>query len=538
MFEHLAPGFRYVRDSKAGLVLEVGVSGDRLVEIPMFNKGTAFTEEERDALGLRGFLPPRVVTMAQQIDRVLWTFANQASDLERYLHMMAVLDRNETLYYRMLVDQLETMLPIVYTPTVGLACQNFGRIFRRTRGIYLTPEDAGRVDEILARWPFPEVRIVVVTDGERVLGLGDLGAGGMGISIGKTSLYVAGAGIHPGQVLPVCLDTGTSNPRLRADPLYLGRDRARVRGEPYDALVDAFMRGVTRRFPRALVQFEDFASTNALRLLDRWRDDACCFNDDVQGTGAVTRAAVLGGLRMTGRDLRETRIVVAGAGSAGIGIARALDDASVWVVDDRGLLVQAREDLSDAQRVLARAEPGGSLEEIVRRVRPHALIGVTGTPGLFTRAILAAMEGPRPLVLPLSNPTSLAECTPEQAHEWSGGLALVATGSPFPDTLQCNNMYVFPGVGLGVTAVGARIVTDGMLAAASRALADLAPEGTLLPPLHEIRRVSLSVARAVAREAIREGLATEDDERGVDERVESAVWEPLYVPYRPMRKKR
>jgi malic enzyme len=446
-----------------------------------------------------------------------------------------VLDRNEHLFYKLLLDSLEDMLPIVYTPTVGQACQNFGRIFRRTRGVYLQPDDAGRVDEILGRWKFPDVRVIVVTDGERVLGLGDLGAGGMGISIGKTSLYVAGAGIHPAQVLPVCLDVGTENPALRKDPLYLGSNRGRVRGAAYDRLVEAFLAAVARRFPRALVQFEDFASGNALRLLDLHRDRSCCFNDDIQGTGAVARAGVVAGLRAAGRTLEQARVAICGAGSAGIGIARALAGASIWMVDEKGLLTTDRSDLSPHQRPLARAEPGGALADVCRRVRPHVLIGVTGQGGLFTREVIAALEGPRPLVFPLSNPTSQAECTPGEARAWSGGRAIVATGSPFPATPQCNNVYVFPGVGLGVLLAEATRVTDGMLAAAADTLAGMAPGEALFPPLRHIRKVSAKIALAVARAAGHDGVARRTE--GLEEALSQAVWEPRYVPYRAARER-
>jgi malic enzyme len=532
MLEDPMPGYRWGYDLDGGRVLEVSVRGERLIERAMFNKGTAFSMEERDALDLHGLLPPRVVTLAQQVERVRWTYDHQESDLERYLHMMGVLDRNETLFYRMLADHFGALLPIVYTPTVGLACQHFGRIYRRTRGLYLRPEDHGRMDAILGRWRFPNVRVIVVTDGERVLGLGDLGAGGMGIAIGKCSLYVAAAGIHPAHVLPVCLDVGTENTALRGDPLYLGVDRPRLRGPAYDEFVDAFLDAVARRFPAAMVQFEDFASPVAMHLLRRHRDRLCCFNDDIQGTGAVTRAVVVAAQRDTGRCLQDLRVVVAGAGSAGIGIARALAGAEVWVVDDRGLLTPGRPDLGPVQRSVARDEEAAGLADIVRRVRPHVLVGVTGVPGLFTREMIQAMEGPRPLVLPLSNPTSMAECTPGQVREWSGGLAQVATGSPFPATAQCNNAYVFPGVGLGVMIAEASRVTNGMLGAAADALAAVAPPAALLPPLARIRDVSRAVALAVARRALEEGVARVAPDADLEAALAARVWDPTYVPYR------
>jgi malic enzyme len=526
------PRHRYVTDEKGAACLEVPAGGFALIENPLLNKGMAFDAAEREELGLTGLLPPRVVTLEQQAERVLWTFQRQESDLERYLHMMGVLERNETLFYRILVDRFPDLLPVVYTPTVGLACQNYGRIFRRARGLFVTPEDQGRLDQVLARWRYPNVRVVVVTDGERVLGLGDLGAGGMGISVGKASLYVAGAGFHPAQVLPVCLDVGTDNAALRSEPLYLGIDRPRLRGEAYDRFVDAFLEAVSRQFPHAVIQFEDFASTNALSVLERHRDARCCFNDDVQGTGAIARAALAAGLRGTGRTLQGLRVVIAGAGSAGVGIAGALKDADVWVTDERGLLTPDRPGLLAAQRALTREGEGATLLDVVRRVRPHALIGVTGVPGLFTRAMIEAMEGPHPLVLPLSNPTTHAECTPAQAIEWSGGLARVATGSPFPDTAQCNNVYVFPGVGLGVVAADARRVSDGMFHAAAEAVAALSPPDRLLPPLQKIREVSLAVALAVAQAARAEGLARVGPRADLAAKVRDLVWEPRYVRYR------
>ena len=531
MLDDPLPNFHWRRDPHGNLNLEVGEHGARLIELPSFNKGTAFTEAEREALGLTGLLPPRIVTMAQQIERVLWTFQHQESDLERYLHLMGVLDRNETLFYRLLVDRFDELLPIVYTPTVGLACQHFGRIFRRARGLWVTPRDVDRIDEILGRWRFPNVRMIVLTDGERVLGLGDLGASGMGISIGKASLYVAGAGFHPSQVMPMCLDVGTENAALRTDPQYLGVQHPRLRGAPYEDLLDRLLAGLARRFPRAVVQFEDFASDNALRILDRYRTSMCCFNDDIQGTGAVTRAVVLAALRGTGRTIADLRVVIAGAGSAGTGIAHALAPAGIWLVDDRGLLTRERDGLTDAQRPLAREEPGGGLLAIVQRVRPHVLIGVTGVPGLFTREMVQALEGPKPLVLPLSNPTSNAECTPQQAREWSGGLAQVATGSPFAGTEQCNNVYVYPGVGLGVALAESTRVTPGMFVAAAEQIAAAAPPERLLPPLRSIRSVSRAIALAVAAQARAEGVAAVDDALDLERRLDDMVWEPDYVPY-------
>jgi malic enzyme len=477
--------------------------------------------------------------MEEQASRVLSNYRAQRTDLERYAALQALMDRNETLFHRILLDHLEEMLPIVYTPTVGQACQKFGQLYRRGRGIYLTPEDTKDVSRILRRWRFSDVRVIVVTDGERVLGLGDLGAGGMGISIGKCCLYVTGGGIHPARTLPVCLDVGTDNEAFLGERLYLGKRRRRVRGAEYDALVESFLASVVERWPRAMVQFEDFGMGNALRLLDLWRDKVCCFNDDIQGTGAVTLAAVLAGLRLTGQRFQDLRVLMAGAGSAGIGIARALRGARIWMCDVEGLLTTSRTNLMPAQREFAVDEnvdeAKATLAETARRVRPHVIVGVTGKQGSFTREIVGAMDGPRPMVFPLSNPTSCAECTPAEAREWSGGRAIVATGSPFEGTSQCNNVYIFPGVGLGVLSCDATRVTDGMIRAAAEALAAMAPVGEgdrLFPPMRDIRRVSREVAFAVASRAIRDGVAAPQTDDDLRARIADEVWEPEYIPYR------
>ena len=526
-------GFHYRRDPTSGEEwLEVPIKGELLNDFPMFNKGTGFTQEERDELGLTGVMPPRVVSMELQAERVLLNFHRQATDIDRYLSLMALLDRNETLFYRVLIDHLEELLPIVYTPTVGLACQQFGRIYRRTRGIYLRPEDAGRIDEILANWPFRGVRVIVVTDGERVLGLGDLGAGGMGISIGKSSLYVAGAGIHPARVLPVCFDVGTNNENLLLDALYLGKARRRVRGPEYDALVEAFFKGVAKHFPKAMVQFEDFGMGNALRLLERYQDRACCFNDDIQGTGAVLLSGVLAGLRLTGGKLEEQRVVIAGAGSAGTGIARMLKGAKIWMVDVDGLITTSRATLTPEQRQFARDESAASLADTVMRVKPNVLVGVTGKAGLFTREMIEAMSGPRPMVFPLSNPTAMCECTPDDIRAWSGGRAIIATGSPFPGTEQCNNVYIFPGVGLGVAACESKRVTDRMMRAAAHRLAALATGEQLFPAMRDIRKVSAHIAFAVAKTAMEEGVAEPLGDDALRERIVGEMWEPRYIRYR------
>lgn len=535
MAEH-AHAFTVARDERGERVLCCPVVGEHLLNSPLLNKGTAFTERERDELGLRGLLPPRVCTIEEQEARVLENHRQKTSDLERYIHLVALMDRNETLFYRVLADHLEEMLPVVYTPTVGLACRNFGRIFRRGRGLYLTPEDRGRIAGILSRWPFPRVRVIVVTDGERILGLGDLGANGMGIPIGKLSLYVAAAGVAPSEVLPVCLDTGTDAEAVRNDPHYLGRRVPRLRGPAYDDLLDEFMEGATRAFPGVLLQFEDFAQGNAFRLLDRFRNRYLCFNDDIQGTGAVALAAVLAAERITGRRLAAERIVIAGSGCAGIGIARMLTAAMVEagisverakekisIVDSKGLVTCDRKNLSGPKAEFARDQRSMTLEQVVRAAEPTVLIGATGQPGLFSESILSRL-GDRPLVLPLSNPTDKAECTPAAVQQATGGAALTATGSPFPGSSQCNNVYLFPGVGLGVQHAGLARVTDGHFLTAARALSEETPrtdleKGLLFPPVRDIRRISTRLAEMIAA---KEGLAL----RAVE------LWEPVYLPYR------
>lgn len=512
--------------------LEVSARGVELTDHPLLNKGTAFTGEERDAFGLRGLLPPRITGIREQVDRVMANYAKKSSDLERYIHLISLLDRNETLFYRTVVDHIEEMLPIIYTPVVGEACLQFGRIYRRHRGLYITPDDLGRIDSILSNWPEDDVAVVVVTDGERVLGLGDLGAGGMGISIGKCSLYVAGAGIHPARMLPVCLDTGTDNAPLLEDPLYLGQRRARLRGRPYDALVDAFVAAVKRRWPRAIIQFEDFAKTNAHRLLEKHKLRARCFNDDIQGTGAVALAGVLSALEHIGEHLETQRIFIAGAGSAGVAIASMLRGAELWMFDVGGLVTASNFDRAELAP-FARNEPPASMLEVARRVRPTVLIGVSGQRGLFDQPLLSAMGGDRPIIFPLSNPTAHSECTPEEARAWTGGRAIVAAGSPFPQTAQCNNLYIFPGLGLGVLASQASRIDDELFRAAARELADLAPPGSIFPPIQNIRAISRRIAMAVGRSAIGRGLAPPLSDTELARAIDDEVWEPSYLPYRP-----
>lgn len=524
--------FRLLVDRDGTRFVECPVLGDHLTGFPILNKGTAFDERERDELELRGLLPPHVSTIEEQVGRVLFNYRQKSSDVEKYVQLVSLLDRNETLFYRVILENLREMLPIIYTPTVGAACRAFGRLYRRGRGMYLTIDDMGRIPRILGNWPFRRVRVIVVTDGERILGLGDLGANGMGIPVGKLNLYVAAGGIRPWQVLPICLDVGTTRQELLEDPLYLGVRRRRVRGGAYDALLDEFVSAASRLFPGVLIQFEDFATANAFRLLERHRDNALCFNDDIQGTGAVALATLLASERRTGRSLGQERIVLAGAGNAAVGIADLIvaaarargvapDDMrrSIWMTDVGGLLVKSRDDLGAHHRAYVRDEARMPLEDVVRSVRPTVLIGVSGQGGLFSSAVLGGL-GDDPLVMPLSNPTSAAECTPEEALAATGGRALVATGSPFAETTQCNNVYVFPGIGLGLVASRARRAPSEVFLVAAHALAAMASDdelaqGRLLPGLSSIRDVSLKIARAVA------GAHTEIEQ-----------WTPEYLPYR------
>jgi len=542
--------------------VEVRLRGPQLLNHPMYNRSTAFTREERRALGLDGLLPDVVSTMEQQAQRAYGNIVRKSDALERYIGLAAVQDRNEHLFYRVLLEHLEEFLPIVYTPTVGLACQHYSRIFRRARGLWITPEHRGRMTDVLANAPYEDVRLIVVTDNERILGLGDQGAGGMGIPLGKLAIYVAAAGIHPAQTLPVSLDVGTDNEALVDDKLYIGWRRPRLRGEAYDAIVEEFVRAVKLRFPRALLQWEDFKQWNAFRLLERYRGELPSFNDDIQGTAAVATAALISAARATGQRISDHRLVIVGAGAAGVGIARlfrralehdGIDGAElarrVLLVDAEGLLVDDndafRGDLSlpaDAGAAMGLGR-GTSLLEVVRATKPTALVGVSGATGAFSEEVVRAMAAgvARPAILPLSNPTSQSEAKAEDLLRWTDGRALVATGSPFEPVEvggrhvrigQGNNALVFPGVGLGVLVSEAREVTDGMFAAAADALAaevsddDLAA-GSILPTLSDLRRVTVRVATAVVECAKSEGVARNAPEHPADA-VAAMMWHPAY----------
>lgn len=565
--------FALTRAGDGAWSLDVPLRGDALLGHAMYNKGSAFTEEERAAFGLVGKLPDAVSTIEQQSRRICANIRRNADPLEQYVGLAALQERNETLFYRALLDHLEEFLPIVYTPTVGRACQEYSHIFRRGRGLWITPEHRGRVASVLRNTRFEGVRLICVTDNERILGLGDQGAGGIGIPIGKLALYTAAAGIHPAHTLPISLDVGTDNEALLADDLYLGWRHPRLRGAEYDALVEELVTAVMEVFPGALLQWEDFKKQNAFTLLDRYRERLCSFNDDIQGTAAVAVSGLFAAGRISGRALSEERVVILGAGAAGIGIARQLRAAmervglagealgrAIAVLDSRGLLTGervAREpykaDFSwPAERVRAvgLGEDLG-LQAVVRALKPTALLGTSGQAGQFdeatVRAMAAAVE--RPAIFPLSNPTSKAEATPEQLLRWTDGAALIATGSPFAPVehggrthriAQCNNVWVFPGLGLGALLTRARRVTDALFTVAAETLAagvephDL-EAGLLFPPIHELREHTARVAAAVAREAIESGIAQETlPEQELEAQVKAAMWEPVYPRYVPV----
>jgi malate dehydrogenase (oxaloacetate-decarboxylating)(NADP+) len=536
-------------------------TGAALLRDPALNKDAAFTEAEREGLGLRGLLPARVQTMAEQVMRTLENFRKKPNDLEKYLFMISLQDRNKTLFYRVVIDHIEEMMPVIYTPTVGQACLEYGHIFRRPRGVFISAKDRGRMPELLRNWPYRDIRIIVVTDGERILGLGDLGADGMGIPVGKLALYTACAGIHPSQSLPVTLDVGTENEALLNDPLYIGLKQRRLRGAAYDDFMEEFMVAVAEVFPRTLVQLEDFGNINAFRLLERYRERLCCFDDDIQGTAAVTLAGLYSALRIKGGKLGDQTFLFVGAGEAGLGSAAltvtalmeeglSVEEArqKIWLVDSKGLVVKSRSDLAGRKLPYAQDhEFIWDLPAVVETLKPTAIIGLTGKHGLFTRPLLEAMArlNDRPIVFSLSNPTSKAECTAAQAYTWTEGRAIFASGSPFaPVTLegkkltpgQGNNVHIFPGVGLGVIASGARQVTEEMFFMAAQALAskvsaDDLEQGRVYPPLARVREVSATIAAAVAEVAYRRNLATKLRPDDIGAYLKSLMYDPRYHSY-------
>ncbi len=531
--------------------------GYDLLKRAELNKGTAFTEVERDRHGLRGLLPARVSSLAAQEARTLANLRRKEHDIERYIFLLALQGRNERLFYRTVIDHIEEVMPLIYTPTVGQACLEYAHIFRQPRGFYITPQDRGRIRDIMNNWPARDVRLIVVTDGERILGLGDLGANGMGIPIGKLALYTACAGIPPQQCMPVMLDVGTDNETLRQDPLYLGTDRPRLRGAEYRSLVDEFVAAVQDAFPRALIQFEDFTTSNAYALLERYRERVLCFNDDIQGTAAVILAGLLAASRITGADFASQRILFSGAGSAATGIADLIVAAvretgqdeqqarsRLWFVNRSGLVVQDNGPYAAHLQPYAHDAPARGFMDAIHDLQPQVLIGATGSPGIFTEPVIRLMAqiNERPVIFALSNPTSHAECTAEQAYRWSDGRAVFASGSPF-DTVeiagrilrpgQGNNAYVFPGIGLGALACRARSISDAMFLAAAQALAamvsdrDLA-QGTVYPPLTDIRKVSTAIATAVARAAWQTELATAEQPADIRQTIMDMMYDPVY----------
>ncbi|HLP12710.1 MAG TPA: NAD-dependent malic enzyme [Flavobacteriales bacterium] len=521
------------------------------------NKSTAFTREERDTLGLRGLLPYAVSNQQVQIGRIMENMGRKNNDIERYVFLSALQERNERLFYKTTMTYVEEILPIIYTPTVGQACKEFSHIFRQTKGFYITPEDKGQIKKLLGNWPEDDVRVIVVTDGQRILGLGDLGANGMGIPIGKLSLYSACGGIHPSQCLPVMFDCGTNNQELLDDPLYLGYPHKRLEGNAYFDLFDEFVQAVQEKYPKALIQFEDFLTPNAYTLLNKYRNQVLCFNDDIQGTAAVALAGVYASSRITHQKFKDLKIMFLGAGSAATGIADLMVNAfmaegltekeayqRLWFVDVNGLIVKSRTDLMDHNRPYAHDYAQVNFMQAVTEIMPNVLIGASGAPGTFTREIIEYMSAinSNPVIFALSNPTSKAECTAEQAYTWSRGTAVFASGSPFDnvnykgkifDPGQGNNAYIFPGLGLGASIAQAKSIPEEFFFTAAKALAEQVSEadiasGAVYPPLKNIRNVSIQIAVAVANKAWEMGLARVEKPVDVKAAIEAYVYDPTY----------
>lgn len=559
-------------DTNGQKYLEVALTGYALISNPLLNKGMAFNEQERQDFDLQGLLPPHLATQQEQRDRSYEAFRGKSSDLEKYIYLRDLQNSNEVLFYSLLTEHTTEMLPIVYTPVVGESCQRFSQIYRRPRGIFISYPDKDRIDAILANPCFNQVNVIVVSDGERILGLGDQGAGGMGIPIGKLALYSACAGVHPASTLPILLDTGTNNQERINDPLYIGWKHERIRGKEYDDFIDAFVMAVKKRFPHILLQWEDFAQQNANPLLERYRDTLCTFNDDIQGTAAIATGTLLAAVQVTGTPLRDQRIAVLGGGSAGCGISQLMMAAMMadgltkeearsrfFLVDRCGLLTEDTTDLMTFQKPFCQyntaishwdcANPKQiSLLDVVKNAHPTVLIGVSGQAGAFDETIVREMAAhvERPVIFPLSNPTSRSEAIPDDLLTWTNHKAIIGTGSPFPPVIQngisrridqTNNAYIFPGMGLGLIAVKASKVTDAMFMVAAKALAACSPtisdpSANLLPPLDDIRKVSLHVALTVAHEAVRSGFAPFQTDEQIEQIVRDNIWEPVYLPYR------
>ncbi|RVU37114.1 NAD-dependent malic enzyme [Rheinheimera riviphila] len=560
-----------MRQSEQNTPLYTHYAGPALLETPLLNKGSAFSREERAAFNLTGLLPPRYETIEEQAARAYMQYSSFEEPINKHIYLRVVQDNNETLFHRLLQNHLEEMLPIIYTPTVGDACERFSDIYRSARGLFISYSDRDQLDDVLRSATKKKVKVIVVTDGERVLGLGDQGIGGMGISIGKLSLYTACGGISPAYTLPVCLDVGTNNEKLLNDPYYMGNRHRRISGDDYYEFVDQFIKAVKRRWPEAMVQFEDFAQPNAMPLLKRYRDQICCFNDDIQGTAAVTVGTLLAACRSKGEKLSNQKVVFVGAGSAGCGIAEqvisqmvseGLTDAQarsqVFMVDRFGLLTEGMADLRDFQQVLVQHKNSiadwsfsgdyASLRDVMNCAKPDILIGVSGVAGLFTEAVIKAMKKncKLPIIMPLSNPIKQIEARPEKIIEWTDGQVIIATGSPFKPieykgktypVAQCNNSYIFPGIGLGVLAVKAQRISDDMLRVASETLAAASPlantgEGGILPPLTQLAELSKKIAFEVAKVAMRQGYALELDDAALLRKIDANFWKPEYRHYK------
>lgn len=551
--------------------LYIPYAGSTLLETPLLNKGSAFTTEERAAFNLTGLLPPRYETIEEQVDRAYMQYSSFHTNLKKLVYLRAIHDNNETLFFKLVKAHLVEMIPIIYTPTIGEACERFSDIYYSPRGLFISYEERHNLDDILHNATKNRVKVIVVTDGERVLGLGDQGIGGMGIPIGKLALYTACGGISPAYTLPVLLDVGTNNEKLLSDPMYMGWRNKRIKQEQYNEFVDMFIKAVKRRWPRVLLQFEDFAQPNATPLLTRYRDKICCFNDDIQGTAAVTVGTLLAACRSKGEKLSDRTVVFVGAGSAGCGIAEQIISqmvsegispeqarSQVYMVDRFGLLTQGMGDLRDFQEKLVQQKSAiagweiagdyASLLEVINGAQPDILIGVSGVSGLFTEQVVKAMKShcALPIIFPLSNPVRQVEATPEQVINWTEGQVIIATGSPFEPVeykgevipiAQCNNSYIFPGLGLGVITVNANRITDEMLMVASETLAQASPlayggAGRLLPPLEEIASLSKKIAFAVAKVAFQQGHALEMNDEMLEAEIQRNFWQPEYRHYK------
>ena len=550
--------------------LYIPFAGPAILESPLLNKGTAFSEEERQAFNLNGLLPQTIETIEEQVTRAYEQFSSCETDLKKYIYLRNIQDTNETLFYRLVKEHISEMMPVIYTPTVGKACEEYSNNYRRSRGIFISHQNKNKIDEILNNANRPNVKVIVVTDGERILGLGDLGIGGMGIPIGKLALYTGCGGISPAYTLPVTLDVGTDNEKLLSDPMYMGERHKRIRDEEYYEFVDMFIQAAVQRWPNVLIQFEDFAIKNAMPLLEKYKDNICSFNDVIQGTAAVPVGSLLAACHSSQQQLRDQKVVFVGAGSAGCGIAEAIiaqmvkqglseeqARSQIFMVDRHGLLREESTNLLPFQQKLIQknnvtsawniSDNDFSLGNVIKHAQPTILIGVSGAAGLFSQAIIESIASycDTPIIFPLSNPTSRVEAHPKDVIEWTKGKAIVATGSPFaPVTyndktytiVQCNNSYIFPGIGLGVIASGANRVTDNMLMASSEALANCSPlasqgKGALLPSLEKIQDVSKIIALAVAKQAVVDGVARNYSEEALKEKIEQNFWIPEYRHY-------